>query len=285
MTTKIRFRPRFNLSVWIVVAAGSTLAGGETVPAAARAIQGSAAFVWEDMTVKPTGVGERRAVMDSPTATLERLECHVSTLNPGRASHLPHTHPQEEMILLREGELDVHINGVVRRAGPGSVLFYASNIPHAVSNPGPDRATYLVINLTTAETLALAARPVGAPAEAGKLPSTVFAWDELPVKPTKAGQQRPVCNSPTTTLKNLECHVTTLPAGGAPHPSHHHPDEEIIAVKEGTIEVTIAGRTSRGGPGSVFFAGSNDEHGVKNVGDATATYYIIRFVTARTPRA
>ena len=32
------------------------------------------------------------------------------------------------------------------------------------------------------------------------------------------------------------------------------------------MAATINGVTNRGGPGSVFFYGSNDEHGMKNVG-------------------
>jgi hypothetical protein len=40
------------------------------------------------------------------------------------------------------------------------------------------------------------------------------------------------------------------------------------------VEVTINGESDRAGPGSSFF-GSNDEHGLKNVG-APATYHVIR---------
>jgi hypothetical protein len=35
----------------------------------------------------------------------------------------------------------------------------------------------------------------------------------------------------------------------------------------------------------MFFFGSNDEHGLKNVGETTATYYVIRIVTGATPQA
>ena len=51
------------------------------------------------------------------------------------------------------------------------------------------------------------------------------------------------------------------------------------------IAATINGVTNRGGPGSVFFYGSNDEHGIKNVGGTTARYHVIRIVTAATPNA
>lgn len=51
--------------------------------------------------------------------------------------------------------------------------------------------------------------------------------------------------------------------------------EEAMFIKEGMLEVTIAGKASRIGPGSVVYVNSNDEHGLKNVGDAAATYFVL----------
>ena len=64
-----------------------------------------------------------------------------------------------------------------------------------------------------------------------------------------------------------------------PHAAHRHPDEEIILVKEGELDVTINGHTQHAGAGSIFFYGSNDEHGMKNTGTIPATYHVIRIVT------
>jgi quercetin dioxygenase-like cupin family protein len=85
------------------------------------------------------------------------------------------------------------------------------------------------------------------------------------------------------TCVGFEGHVTTLNAGESPHPAHRHPDEELVVVKEGLMEATINSVSQRGGPGSIFFYASNDEHGMKNVGTTTATYYVFRIVTEATP--
>ena len=71
---------------------------------------------------------------------------HITTLNPHTASHPPHTHPNEEMVIVREGTLQAHVNGKEVVVGPGGVLFYASMQPHAVQNIGDTPATYFVIN-------------------------------------------------------------------------------------------------------------------------------------------
>ena len=97
-------------------------------------------------TVKKTDVGELRSVVRQPTRTLDELEMHITTLNPHTASHPPHTHPNEEMVIVREGTLQAHVNGKEIVVGAGGVLFYASMQPHAVQNIGDTPATYYVIN-------------------------------------------------------------------------------------------------------------------------------------------
>lgn len=245
---------------------------------------GSTVFKYEQLVAKPTGVGERRDVTDGPTATFERFESHVSMLLPGKMSHPPHRHPQEEIIILREGTLDVSINGVKTRAGPGSLLFFASNDFHNVQNVGEGPAVYTVFNFTTAATGSAPKEGAAKAAVPGKLGSTVFDWAKLAVKVTKTGERRDVVDSPTTTLAKFECHVTTLKPGEAPHAPHHHPDEEIVLVKEGTLEVTMIGRVAQAGPGSVVFAASNEGHGWHNAGETAATYYVMRIVTEATPK-
>jgi len=45
-------------------------------------------------------------------------------------------------------------------------------------------------------------------------------------------------------------------------------------IREGTVELTVNAASYRLGPGSVGFAHSNDEHGIKNVGTNPATYFV-----------
>ncbi len=244
---------------------------------------GSTVWRWEDFTVNPTPVGARRDVARNPTATLEEFECHISTLNPAQASHPPHIHSQEELIILREGTLDVHVNGTDTRVGPGSLFFFASNNPHAVQNHGDKPATYFVFNFSTAATAAMKGQ-VSGPTTEKHLGASIFDWEKLAVKPTANGERRDVFDKPTATFASFECHITTIKAGEAPHAPHHHGEEEILLLKEGQLDVTINGKTTRIGPGSIVFASSNDEHGWRNTGTTAATYYVLRLRTEKTPR-
>lgn len=112
----------------------------------------SFAITWEEIQAKPAPGGRSRSVVRQPTATLEELEMHVTTLPAGQSSHPPHTHPNEETIIIREGTLDAFQNGKTTRVGPGAILFMASNQPHNVTNVGTTPATYHVINWKTAAT-------------------------------------------------------------------------------------------------------------------------------------
>ena len=90
---------------------------------------GSAVFHWQDIPVIPTPKGERRDVFNAPTATLDLFHCHITTLRPGEISSLPHRLPQEELVIVKEGTMEVTIDGQVSTAAAGSMFFFASNAP------------------------------------------------------------------------------------------------------------------------------------------------------------
>jgi len=115
--------------------------------------------------------------------------------------------------------------------------------------------------------------------------SKVFDWNSIPDKPTSYGSVRSFCSTPTATLENLEIHVTTLNPGMSPHAPHKHPNEELIILRQGTVETLSNGEWIRVGPGSVIFNGSNQLHGFKNVGTEPAIYHVINVKTAATPAA
>ena len=117
-----------------------------TQTSAAATIMGPSVFDWNQMKPVKTPTGEVRSLFKSPTATLDELEMHVTTLNPGQTSHAPHRHVNEELIIIREGECETLSDGKWVRVGPGSVVFNASNSLHGFRNVGTTPAVYHVIN-------------------------------------------------------------------------------------------------------------------------------------------
>jgi len=134
-----------------VLIAGITLAVGVSLGAYGRPqtpVMHSKVFDWNAMEAKKTAVGESRQVVRSPTATLDELEMHVTTLNPGQTSHAPHQHPNEELIIIREGTVETLSQGEWKKLGPGSIIFNGSNELHGIRNVGTGPTTYHVVNWT-----------------------------------------------------------------------------------------------------------------------------------------
>lgn len=123
---------------------------------------------------------------------------------------------------------------------------------------------------------ALAAGMAGSASAAAAVPSQAFPFDAMKAKTSGENRQWAVLNGVTHENVPVEVHLTELPPGGAPHPPHHHGHEEMILVKDGTMEVTIAGKSTQLGPGSVAYVASNVEHGWHNAGTTRALYFIIR---------
>jgi quercetin dioxygenase-like cupin family protein len=109
------------------------------------------------------------------------------------------------------------------------------------------------------------------------MPSTMYPFEKLPIRTPNNAQIREVLKGKLATGESLEVHETTLSPGGTPHPPHHHVHSEMWLIREGMVEITVNGTSSRLGPGSVGFVHSNDEHGIKNAGTTTATYFVVAF--------
>jgi len=107
------------------------------------------------------------------------------------------------------------------------------------------------------------------------LSSATFAFDKLPVQALDHAEMRRIMKGTLVTGEHIEVHETTLPPNGYPHAAHHHVHSEMWLVREGTVELTINGASHRLGPGGLGFVHSNEEHGIKNVGDGPATYFVV----------
>jgi quercetin dioxygenase-like cupin family protein len=80
-----------------------------------------------------------------------RLEVHETTLGPGTATHAPHKHVQEEIIVLVEGTLEAYFDDKTEEVEAGSVIWLASNEMHSVRNAGTTPCRYYVIELRGTE--------------------------------------------------------------------------------------------------------------------------------------
>ena len=126
-----------------------------------------------------------------------------------------------------------------------------------------------------------AQQPAAAPAadnSVEKLPvmkTQHFKYDALPVTTTGKNKRLSMFTAKTHTGFKMESHSSDIAPGEVNHPPHQHLREEMILVREGTVELTVAGKPYRLGPGDVGVIGSNEMHNAKNVGTTRALYFIV----------
>jgi mannose-6-phosphate isomerase-like protein (cupin superfamily) len=107
----------------------------------------SATFPFNELQPRQNanGSGEVRSITKGAIPTGEQVEVHETALNPGASPHAPHRHKHSEFWLIREGNVEITINGKSRPLGPGSAAFAASNDLHGIKNVGTVLATYFVV--------------------------------------------------------------------------------------------------------------------------------------------
>lgn len=94
------------------------------------------------------------------------------------------------------------------------------------------------------------------------------------VESTKAGFQywfidRTFLDGRTLKMSAVKPHAAT-------HPPHHHPEDEIFFVLEGTAEVSLNGEETVLHPYASFYCPPNSEHGIRNAGGAELKYVVIK---------
>jgi mannose-6-phosphate isomerase-like protein (cupin superfamily) len=108
---------------------------------------GTKAYIFNDLPETTNGKNKQRRLFTGKTHTGFKLESHESDIAPGEVNHPPHQHLREEMMLVREGIMELTISGKPMRLGPGDVGFIGSNEIHNARNVGTARAQYFIVNI------------------------------------------------------------------------------------------------------------------------------------------
>ena len=250
-------------------------------PARSRPI-GSTFVDWATLPVRETANGVLRQVFDAPAPTMERFELHITTLNPGKTPHAPHRHPWEEILIMKDGTIEVSINGELHEARAGAAIFFASNDVHTVVNHSNQPATYYVINFITDAVHTVPDAPAVTSASPEKLRSTVVNWDKIEPKPMTHDVRHTLLGGPTVTMPSLKIHTTTAAAGRYPVRHSGHVNLLLVIVKEGMIESNVDGVTHLVGVGGMIFLAPGAIQTLRNPGSVPATYYVIAASSADT---
>lgn len=231
----------------------------------------SKVYRWSELETKKEKDRVRRPVLLGHSFALSHFEIHSSTLKPGKAPHPPHKHAdQEELIIVREGQVRVSINDKNEVLGPGSVALIMPEDLHGIENAGKTPAIYYILRFKSWRPMDMA--------RGNKAGGSIFVKREgLAVIDTGKGERRNYFDRATSQLKQHEMHTTLLKAGYDSHAPHTHVKEEVILILKGEVNMHIDGKLYPAGVGDVVFLSSNIPHALINVGKEACEYFAFQW--------
>ncbi|RFS14144.1 cupin domain-containing protein [Emticicia sp. C21] len=227
-------------------------------------------YHWADAPVTKKENMEQRPLLEGSSVHFKHIKIHATTVYPHQSPHPSHNHEEEEMIIVKEGELTVTIEGKTQILGTGSVVLINSGEEHGFTNKGDKYLTYYVMRYESREPKNL---------ERGKQAGGSFMinWKDIPFQAHDKGGIRKFFDKPTSMTKRFEMHVTTLKEGLESHPPHTHKAAEILLPIDNIAEEHIAGTWIKAGIGDIIFLESNVPHAIRNISKGTVTYFAFQF--------
>jgi (S)-ureidoglycine aminohydrolase len=228
-------------------------------------------YRWDSLAAKKQNQWTTRSIMEGSTSSLSWFEVTAITLEPGKTSPPSSAYYDvEELLIIKEGEVNITIDGVSKKMGAGSIAFTMPRIVHGISNAGNTKATYYMLKYK------------------GKLPmdierakraggSFMLDWNELATTNTDKGYRRDFFNRPTSQLAQFEMHTTALNAGEESHMPHTHVQEEIVLILRGNVEMYIDGDRYNASVGDVVFLSSRVPHALTNTGEEQCEYFAFQW--------
>ncbi len=197
------------------------------------------------------------------------MSCHVSVLSPGRCPHPPHSHIEEELLIILDGEANVEIAASRDDLSPrvetlifGQFSYYPAWQHHTIRNRSTRPVTYMMFKWS-----------VDTPGVTGGQPAGIFDYrNQLAADDVRAFAPRTLLNNRTGWLNRLHCHVTGLKSGAgyAPHVDSYDVTIVMLAGKVETIGCVLE-------PFDVVFYGAGELHGIRNISHETAKYLVFEF--------
>ena len=119
---------------------------------------------------------------------------------------------------------------------------------------------------------------VPAMAGAAKLPNSVVDMSKAKLSKETFGDLRVYFDGPTDQLRVMTAGSLLLKPGMSPHAPHKHPEEEIMVVTEGAGEISVEGKVTKVGPGSMMYCAADHMHGIVNTGKTPLMFYYYKWM-------
>jgi mannose-6-phosphate isomerase-like protein (cupin superfamily) len=82
--------------------------------------------------------GDLSVYFEGATDQIGSMTAGSLRLNPGMSPHPPHTHPEEEFMVITEGTGEILVEGKTTKVGPGTMMYCAGGKLHGITNTGKE---------------------------------------------------------------------------------------------------------------------------------------------------
>lgn len=220
------------------------------------------------LELPPQRIWKPYHIFNGTTANLEHLTCHASVLAPGSSPHPPHTHKEEEILVVLQGEAEVVLpeipeeKGRRKRLKRGDFVYYPAHFQHTIVGAGQQPVNYLMFKWFN-----------DYPSPIEQLPFQLrHGLPDEAHREDRAIKYGILFEGPTTSLRKLHCHTSVLKPGASYAP-HVDPYDVAILVLEGQVETL--GRTVFSN--QVIFYPAGTSHGMANPSEDIAKYLVFEF--------
>jgi len=215
--------------------------------------------------------GERmrqQQFLDGWSGNLQRMRSHYSVLAAGETPHAPHSHVDEELLVIVQGEATLRYDdgsGAItdHRVASGDGVFYPAFHRHTIHNHGEAPVVYLMFKWIASRS-------------GGKEPLALQRYTVRPIESselTDGGYTKRDCfTGATHHLHKLHAHVSTLlPQAG--YDAHTDEHDVALLVLEGRVKTLDRIVTA----GEFAWYASGEPHGMLNPGPDPARYIVFEF--------
>ncbi|MBD2755981.1 cupin domain-containing protein [Spirosoma validum] len=230
----------------------------------------SKVYSWNQSPVTKQGGYEDRTILSGTTRDFSNLTVHGITLFAHQPSQPVHKLDEEQLIIVKEGELTLTLGEKQKTLGSGSVALIMPGDLHRLENKTSKPLTYYLMRYISNEMPDL---------DLDRLAGGSFwvDWKEVPYKSHDKGGIRRMFDCGTVMTKRFEMHVTTLNPGLWSHPPHTHRAAEILLMVDSSAQESIDGSLQPAGAGDVIFLESNVPHGIQNTSSGKCMYFAFQF--------
>ena len=109
------------------------------------------------------------------------------------------------------------------------------------------------------------------------IPNATLAEKDAKLTREPFGDLHIYFDGPTGQIRSMTAGSLRLKPGLSPHPPHQHPEEEFMVITEGAGEISLDGKITQVGPGSMMYCAGGRLHGITNTGRMPLLFYFYKW--------